>query len=229
VPTEAVKRDVHNLLGPKVAAKTHVVYEGVRFSPTSPTEIASRQQTVLYVGTIEPRKNVDIVCRAFRAAQLRNSDLKNWRLVLVGKRGWLTESQAKELDLAIAAAGAVELGYQSNEDVQSLLGASSIFCYVSEAEGFGLPPLEAMALGTPVIVSDDAALSEVVGVAGRIVSRGPGMETELCEAFMDVSGNESLRVSMQALGLARSELFSWASAAESTIAVATVMQDPDAR
>lgn len=229
VPTAAVLVDVANLLPSEAARKTHVVHEGVRFEQSSSNTIGDRDKIILYVGTIEPRKNVALLCRAFAHAKSKNSTLIDWRLLIVGKRGWLSPEETHDLEKALSDSGAEELGYRSNEEVQSLLGLAGLFCYVSEAEGFGLPPLEAMAHGTPVIVSDDAALMEVTQDAALIVSRGPELERELAEAIARVVDDEGLRLQMQERGLLRAQAFSWSEAARRTVDVARSITEQHGR
>lgn len=220
VPTAAVRNDVARYLGDRVAAKTRVIHEGVRFSVESILPMLQRKNTVLYVGTIEPRKNVAALCRAFENAQREDSRLREWKLQIVGKRGWLSERETAELEEALAGARAEELGYQPNAAVERLLGDAGIFCYVSEAEGFGLPPLEAMAFGTPIIVSNDAALSEVAGDAGVVIELGSELEQHLRREILRLALDVELRQRLQEIGLRRAAEFSWESAARQTVDVA---------
>lgn len=220
VPTEAVRRDVEAYF-PGAVAKTTVVHEGVRFDvPEEVAPISLREKCVVYLGTIEPRKNVDSLCRAMASANDSRDDDDKWRLILIGKRGWLSDEQKVALDAAVVASGALELGYQSNEAVDEWLSRAGIFAYPSEAEGFGLPPLEAMAAGVPVVVTDDAALSEVVGHAGTVVNRGPELERALAAALTELMDDPRLRTERQKLGRARASNFSWSAAAAATWDVA---------
>jgi glycosyltransferase involved in cell wall biosynthesis len=117
---------------------------------------------VLYVGSLEPKKNVDVLIDAFDRALRLDPDLPH-QLVLVGGRGGADLDLAPLLERATAARGRIHvLGHVSDAALLELYGAADLFCYLSKYEGFGLPPLEAMAAGVPCIVSDRAALPEVV-------------------------------------------------------------------
>ncbi|WP_146185313.1 glycosyltransferase family 1 protein [Microbacterium sp. HMWF026] len=223
VPTNAVARDVTNHFGGRAQRKTHVIYEGVRFDVSRIVNTAEREKIILYVGTIEPRKNVSLMCRAFARAKRDAPDIADWRLVIVGKRGWLSADETADLDEALMDAGAEELGYQPNDYVQWLYANASVFCYVSEAEGFGLPPLEAMAHGTPVIVSDDAALTEVAEGAGIVVKRGESMEKDLAAQIVRLTQENGMRADMHDRGLQRAGLFTWEEAARRSLAVAAAI------
>ena len=173
------------------------------------------ERFVLFVGTLEARKNVTGLIRAFARAK-RAAALPH-HLVLVGAPG----PRAYEIDRVVEQAGVrdhvVLTGYVARDELPLIYGAAELFVYPSLYEGFGLPPLEALASGVPVIVSDAASLPEVVGDAGVYVR--PHDERALAEAMASVLADSGLRQDLSARGRARARQFSWARAAASTAAL----------
>ena len=123
------------------------------------------EKYLLYVGTIEPRKNLlrllNVWEKLYKAAEVPP-------LVIVGSRGWLSEDFFSALANSPARNGALLTGYVRDEDLPALYAAATAFVFPSLYEGFGLPPLEAMACGTPVICSNTSSLPEVVGDAALL-------------------------------------------------------------
>jgi glycosyltransferase involved in cell wall biosynthesis len=218
--SESTKRDTVRLLGVS-SKKVDIVYCGVdkAFHPLPEREVASFRQKrglperiMLFVGTIEPRKNVARLIEAY--SRLRDGQVK---LVIGGARGWLYEevfARVEELDLT---GDILFPGYIPPDELPLWYNAAELFIYPSLYEGFGLPPLEAMACGTPVITSNVSSLPEVVGEAGLTVD--PLNSRGLAEAMNQVLGDEALRQSMRERGLARAGRFSWAKAAQETVEV----------
>ena len=122
---------------------------------------------ILSVGTLEPRKNISALLHAYE--MLPDSIKNRWPLAIVGMRGWKNESVAKEIETLIRKGQLNLLGYVPDDKLPFIYAGASLFVYPSLYEGFGLPPLEAMASGVPTVVSDRASLPEVVGSAGVIV------------------------------------------------------------
>jgi glycosyltransferase involved in cell wall biosynthesis len=218
--SESTKRDTVRLLGVS-PEKVDVVYCGVDkpFCPLPEREVASFRQKrglperiILFVGTIEPRKNVARLVEAY--SRLRDGQIK---LVIGGARGWLYEevfARVEELELT---GDVLFPGYIPPDELPLWYNAAELFVYPSLYEGFGLPPLEAMACGTPVITSNVSSLPEVVGKAGLTVDP---MDSEgLAEAMNQVLSDGILRQSMREQGLARAGRFSWANAAQETVEV----------
>jgi glycosyltransferase involved in cell wall biosynthesis len=169
---------------------------------------------LIFVGTLEPRKNVPTLLKAFRQLRDRGYDI---HLAMVGRKGWLYEeifSSVTELKLSQSVHF---LENVTDEDLARLYNAAHCLTLPSHYEGFGLPPLEAMACGTPVVVSNRSSLPEVVGDAGLLID--PDRTEELTEALMRVLDDDELRKSMRQRGLARSAEFSWAKAARETMGV----------
>ncbi|MBF5003873.1 glycosyltransferase family 4 protein [Diaphorobacter caeni] len=169
----------------------------------------------LYVGTIEPRKNLARLIRAY--ARLPESLRMNVPLVLAGSRGW----QAEEIhDLMMLGANAGWLRYLDfvpQEDLPFLYAGARLFCFPSLYEGFGLPPLEAMASGIPVLTSSTSSLPEVVGDVGLKVQ--PEDEASIAYALGHALQDEVWRAQVSANGVNRSLAFTWAQCASSTSAI----------
>ena len=171
---------------------------------------------VLCVGTLEPRKNLELVIRAYSALPERFR--RRRPLVMVGMRGWLT-SKVESLMQPMVASGEIRpLGFTSDEDLAVLYAAALTLVYPSLYEGFGLPPLEAMASGTPVIVSDRSTLPEVVGTAGVQIAADdearPARGTAALRRGLDRSGSSCAEAS-----LAQASKFSWERCARETLAI----------
>jgi glycosyltransferase involved in cell wall biosynthesis len=170
---------------------------------------------ILCVGSLEPRKNLKTLLQAY-ATYVRHHAGAEW-LVVAGGGGWLSGDLA-QIAAELGIAERVKfLGYVQEADLRVLYSAAKLFVYPSIYEGFGLPPLEAMACGAPVITSNTSALPEVVGDAALLID--PHNRGELCQAMQRVLGDDDLRMRMRRQSLARAKLFSWEQAAEETLAV----------
>lgn len=222
--SESTRRDIIDLLGVP-ANKLRVVYPGcdLRFQPMLRTAARAYVRDrhglgdpyILHVGTLEPRKNLDTLVKAY--ARLRRERRIQHGLVLVGERGWKYESIFKLVDQlglqdAVRCTGAVPAA-----DLPALYNAADLFVYPSLYEGFGLPPLEALACGTPVITSSVSSLPEVVGDAALLVD--PGDEEGLALAMAEVLGDGERRRHMRERGLEQARRFSWERCARETLAV----------
>jgi glycosyltransferase involved in cell wall biosynthesis len=171
---------------------------------------------ILYVGNLEPRKNLPILVRAF--ARVARAGLPH-ALVLAGARGWMAAeifSTIKELDLVSRVHFP---GYVPQQDLASLYSAASLFVYPSLYEGFGLPVLEALACGVPVITSNVSSMPQVAGDAGILVE--PSDVDALADAMKRVLTDQGLRATLVAKGLARARSFSWERTAQATLSTYT--------
>jgi glycosyltransferase involved in cell wall biosynthesis len=204
-------------------AKVRVIYEGVnpRFRPAPPEAVAVirrkyglPERFILSVGTIEPRKNLETALAAYRALKEGGAAHK---LVIVGKKGWLYRGFFRRLREEGLEGEVVFPGFVPDDDLPALYGGADLFLFPSLYEGFGLPPLEAMACGAPVVCSDVSSLPEVVGDAALLV---PPLEVRAwAEALRRLLGDADLRADLRARGLARAREFSWARAARATVEV----------
>jgi glycosyltransferase involved in cell wall biosynthesis len=220
--SESTKRDVVRLLGVP-PEKVETVYCGLdeAFHPLAEDQVAAfrskrglPERFILFVGTIEPRKNVTRLIEAFADLRFAICDL---RLVIGGAKGWFYQdvfARVRELGLE----GEVMFpGYIPVSELPLWYNAAELFVYPSLYEGFGLPPLEAMACGTPVVVANTSSLPEVVGEAGLTVD--PLDVKGLAEAIRWVLDDEALRQEMRERGLQRGHGFSWTKTAQETVQV----------
>src|SRR5437588_3095131 len=222
-PTEAVKRELCSHLNVK-PGKVTAIHEAPResFRPLSRvqaslmrTRLGVEDDFLLFVGTLEPRKNLLTLLKAF-AEVLRDTRFRP-QLVVAGGEGWLME----ETFTFVSAAGIGErvrrIGYVNDDELRALYSSCRAFIYPSLYEGFGLPPLEALACGAPVIASRIAALEETIGGAAMLVD--PLDVHSLVAAITDVFENEKQRKKLIAAGPAHAARFSWEKAAQSTYEV----------
>ena len=172
------------------------------------------ERFILYVGLVEPRKNLPILIEAFK--RLSEEDL-NYKLVLVGRLGWMHKDvigQVRELNLDDEV---LFLGYVPQQDLPLIYNLASLFVYPTLYEGFGLPVLEAMACGVPVITSNVSSLPEIVGEAGLLT---PVNELEaLYKTIIRALTDTSLRKDLISKGIKRAAKFSWARTAQLTLQV----------
>ena len=169
----------------------------------------------LYAGTIEPRKNIESLLDAY--AMLPDVIRARWPLVLVGYRGWRSEVLHQRIEAAVTAGWVRYLGYVVNDDLPILFSGARLFVFPSHYEGFGLPVLEAMASGVPVVCSNSSSLPEVAGGAALMCDAlDVDKLTQLIAFGLE---DESWRVGAVAKGLAQSSKFSWERCAKETIEV----------
>ncbi len=170
---------------------------------------------ILSVSTLEPRKNIDQTIRSFIRIT-RQRKINDLCLVLAGAKGWDYGRIFSEIEGAAAIQDKIILtGYVPDEDLSPLYSGAMAFVYPSFYEGFGLPPLEAMQCGTPVITSNTSSLPEVVGDAGIMVD--PTDSDALDKAILDVYSNESFRSDLVEKSICRAFQFSWERNANETI------------
>jgi glycosyltransferase involved in cell wall biosynthesis len=169
---------------------------------------------VLFVGTIEPRKNLETLLCAF--AELRRMG-RTEHLVLAGGLGWKYEAALRNI-AALGLSDCVRLlGYVPDDDLPAIYNLARVLAFVSLYEGFGLPILESMACGTPVVTSNRSAMAELGAGAALLVN--PTKPGEIAQALQRVLSNDALHAELRGAGLARAAQFSWAKAAAQTMAV----------
>lgn len=174
-----------------------------------------RDEFILFVGTIEPRKNLLTLVRAF-VEVLRQTELRP-QLVIAGRRGWLTDELFSYVEDTGIGDNLRFTGYISDEELRALYSMCRVSVYPSLYEGFGLPTLEAMACGAPVITSRSPALMETVGTAARLV---PADDVQaLAGALVELLGDEGARERLSSEGLRRAAQFSWEKTAGLTLEV----------
>lgn len=173
------------------------------------------QPYVLSLSTLEPRKNIAHTINCF-AKLIQQEKIQDLNLALVGTKGWDYAHIFDELSKYDFLQNRVLItGYVADEDLAALYSGALAFVYPSHYEGFGLPPLEAMQCGVPVITSNTSSLPEVVGDAGIMVN--PTDEDALCQSMLDIYSSSSLRNRMRSQSLARAKLFSWEHTVQQTI------------
>ena len=171
---------------------------------------------VLSICTLEPRKNIDHVIRCF-AKLVQEQKLKDLYLVLVGTKGWSYSKIFEEIsNFDLVKDRIIITGYVADEDLAALYSGALAFAYLSFYEGFGLPPLEAMQCGVPVITSNTSSLPEVVGDAGIMLD--PLDVDGLCQSMLDIYSDSALRKQMSWKSLERSKQFSWEKCIQETLA-----------
>ncbi len=219
--SEATRRDIQRLTR-QPAAKITVIPLGVesRFAPSPPPQretCRARYQLpgryILYVGTLEPRKGVDTLLEAFAPlAECYPIDL-----VLVGKRGWYWQPLLARLTALRLTHRATLLDYVPDDDLPAIYSAAATLVLPSRYEGFGLPVLEAMASGTPVVCTTAASLPEVAGDAALLVP--PNHPQALAKAMESILKNETLAANLREKGMLRAAAFTWERTAQATLAV----------
>lgn len=176
-----------------------------------------RGEYILAVGSLQPRKNLARLVRAYSSLRRERGRGNLPQLVLVGKKAWLYDSILKTIeDEGIRDAVALT-GYVSEPDLPALYSGASCFVYPSVYEGFGLPPLEAMRCGAPVITGDRTSLPEVVGDAA--LTFNPFDTDGLALVLARVLDDARLRAELSRRGLERARLFDWRRTARMTLQV----------
>ena len=185
------------------------------FSPERSKEDVSLQSRyglganfILFTGSLEPRKNIPLLIKAFEQVHQNHLDIQ---LVLAGKRGWLFEEIFKVLERSPAKQNIRYLDYVPEQDLAALYRSSLFFVYLSLYEGYGLPVIEAMASGTPVITSNSSSLGEIGEGAAILID--PTRVDELVAAMESLYSNPPLRQDFSLMGLSRAKEFSRAAAA----------------
>jgi glycosyltransferase involved in cell wall biosynthesis len=172
------------------------------------------ERYLLFVGTIEPRKNLGCLLTAFEALQAAGL---TEGLVIVGRRGWLTEAFFAQLERSPARDAVIFPGYVPDPDLPPIYAGAQALVFPSLYEGFGLPVLEAMACGTPVIASRTSSIPEVGGDAARYFD--PQDADELLAQVRGVLSDPALAADLRERGLAQADRFSWARTAAQTQSV----------
>jgi glycosyltransferase involved in cell wall biosynthesis len=172
---------------------------------------------ILAVGSIQPRKNLIRLFAAYAALRRTRPHAKLPRLVLVGKRAWLYEETLSAIEGQGIASDVIFTGYVPESDLPALYTEALCFVYPSYFEGFGLPPLEAMQCGAPVIAGDRTSLPEVVGDAGLLVD--PFDENAIARAIAQMIDDPGLRAELRRKGLKRARLFNWHETARQTLQI----------
>jgi glycosyltransferase involved in cell wall biosynthesis len=224
VPTEAIRQEVceHLRAGEQkvfaVPEAAREFFQPVDFAETEATRhsLGIGDEFILTVGPIEPRKNIPALVKAFELLMSRESG-KQLQLVIAGGNGWLSGPSFAAIKSSPAAGWILLTGYLQDEALRDLYSSCRVFVYPSLYEGFGLPPIEAMACGAPVVVNDIPALVESTGGAARIAdARDVG---DLAKAMSDVLNDDQERAALIQAGRRRATELSWNQTAIKTLQV----------
>jgi glycosyltransferase involved in cell wall biosynthesis len=219
--SENTRNDVVVLLGAK-AEDVEVVPGGVdeRFRPVADPDLLKRARTfakvgdapfIVAVGVLEPRKNLTTLMDAFALLKARG-DLPDHKLVLGGGRGWLYEGIFAHHAESPVRDDILFPGFVPDDLLPALYSAADVLAFPSLYEGFGLPILEAMACGTPVVSSNTSCLPEVAEGAALMVD--PERAEDLAESLLRLIADSDLRTDLRAKGLERAARYTWQAAAE---------------
>lgn len=220
--SESTKEDLANRYDIDPARVT-VVYSGISRDIIRPsineleTFRNSRQlpeEFILYLGKLEPRKNVLMIVRAFNLLKA-DAAYRNLNLVIAGARGWLCKELDDEINRSLFANQIIITGQVDDADRKFYYSLASVFVYPSFFEGFGFPPLEAMACGTPVITSDRSSLGEVVGESGVIIE--PNNITGISSWLKRLLNDQVLRKQLIEDSSRRLNSYSWTKTARETL------------
>jgi glycosyltransferase involved in cell wall biosynthesis len=214
--SESTRHDLIALLGAP-ADRVSVIYPGIepRFRPIAAADALQRvraryrlpQRFLLSLGTVQPRKNYVGLMKAL--ARLSEPDVS---LVIAGGRGWLSDGIYRAVEELGLGTRVQFLGFVDDVDLPALYNLAVLFVLPSLYEGFGIPLLEAMACGTPVIAADNSSLPEVVGDAGILVNAHDA--DALAEAMQQLLGDSEQRRELARRGLARARQFTWQHASQ---------------
>ena len=222
--SESTKRDIVRVLG---IPEEKITVIPLGFDKKMQTKVSRDEITkvkkkyslpekyLLHIGTLEPRKNLDFLIDVFSEV-IANGDNK-LGLVITGKKGWYYEGLFEKVKNLSLEDRVIFTGYIDEEDKAAIYQGARIFTFPSIYEGFGLPPLEAMAAGIPVISSDTSSMPEVIGDAGILIS--PYDREAWAKAILEVDSDENLRKKMISKNLLQVEKFSWDKTAQKTIEI----------
>lgn len=220
--SEATRRDVIEKLGisedrvVRIYLAAHGA-SGMIEDRDSVRELCGRlgldREFFLYVGTIEPKKNLVNIIKAYNAFRADRKDAP--MLALTGGRGWLSDDVFTEANISPYSGDIVFTGYVGDDDISCLMNGALAFVYPSRFEGFGLPVIEAMACGVPVITSNVTSLPEVAGDAALLVS--PDDVEAIAHSLRRITDEPSLRDDLIKKGFVQNSKFSWEQTARETL------------
>ena len=212
--SENTKKDLVELYG-VAPEKIKMIYSGVSGNDNfSGVEVVKKKYSlpdnfILFLGTLEPRKNIEGLIRAFEI--FKKTQSTDYKLVIVGSRGWLYKNILKQVEKSPARDEIKFINYIAPEEKFNFYKLARLFVYPSFYEGFGFPPLEAAQVGTPVIVSTNSSLPEVMGEAALMVD--PNNPAEMAKVMAECLADENLRAALIEKGKKQVEKFSWINSA----------------
>ena len=220
--SNSTKKDlIHYFNVPEEKIKVILLAADEKFQPLNDEETKEVKQKyhlnfpfILYLGGLAAHKNISTLIKAFYTLKKKKFQHK---LVITGKKRWKYNEIFETIDKLNLQKDVIFTGCVLDEDLPALYNAADLFVYPSLYEGFGLPPLEAMVCGTPVITSNTSSLPEVVGDAGIMVD--PFDVDGLAKAMYEVLTDDGLRDDMIKKGLERAKMFSWEKCARETLGI----------
>ncbi len=225
VPSQATRKDLRQFFDLPVS-KISLIPEAAseKFRPIKDQRIVRQTisryfdpkvKYILSVGTLEPRKNLAKLVEAFALLPLNIAS--QYHLVLAGGKGWNNDELQRTITNFNLKGRVILPGFVKDEDLPYIYNGADVFVYPALYEGFGLPPLEAMACGVPVIASATSSLPEVVGKSGILID--PQDEKSMAEAMKKVILSPKLANNLRQKGRVRAKSYSWAKAAKATLKV----------
>lgn len=202
--SENTRQDAIRMLG-IAPEKIETIYSGVAEEYFDARPVRRDRPYVLYVGTIEPRKNLPVLLDAWKLLRT------DFELVIAGPEGW-----GSERTLARIRSEATYLGYVREAELPGLVAGAEVFVYPSLYEGFGFPVVQAMAAGSPVVTSTTSCLPEIAGDAAVLVD--PRSASQVAGGIRRLLESESLRAQFAARGRERAQMFRWNTCAERSLA-----------
>jgi glycosyltransferase involved in cell wall biosynthesis len=222
VPSQATRQAILAFLPDLRPDRIHVTVPGIGeefrlCDPASVREVVARlklpQPYILYVGTLEPRKNLPVLVESYR--RLVEAGAIKEHLVLAGKLGWGYEALLAQIDTPLLRRRVHLAGYVDPKDLPAVYAGASLFVYPSLHEGFGFPPLEAMACGVPVISTRSSSLVENLEHAAELVA--PDDIAGLADAMQGLLTDDTLRAKRQGQGLEQARQYRWEQTARETV------------
>ena len=187
-------------------SRISVIYPGVQLFEVTPVRgLTSNIPYILFVGTLEPRKNIDGLIKAFN--WLKKEQGVDHKLYIAGMKGWMFEDIFKEYEKSEFKKDIIFKGYVSDRELSALYQNASLFVYPSFYEGFGLPIVEAFSHGVPVVTSKTSSCGEIAGDSALLVD--PSNGKEIREAMAKLIADKDLREQMARRGIERARQFTW--------------------
>ncbi|MBX0296661.1 glycosyltransferase family 4 protein [Haloarcula nitratireducens] len=212
--SEFSKREIQKHL-PVHSSDIHAIYNGVDdyyLNNKEGVEYELPEEYILYVGSMNPRKNISNLIKSFNI--FKDKIDSNYKLVLIGPGN---KYIFKKIDMVEDGSDIITPGFVSQPELKYIYKNASLFAYISKYEGFGLPPLEAMACGTPVVASESTSLPEVLNGAAAFVD--PEEEVEIADKFLEVVSNKDVRNKLQRDGLQHVQSYTWESTIDKLLAI----------
>ncbi|MEP0917668.1 glycosyltransferase family 4 protein [Leptolyngbya sp. DQ-M1] len=206
------KQDIVEYLGVD-PSRIWVTHLASRYSPVENPKLELSKPYILFVSTIEPRKNIKALISAFE--YLKKNYQIDHELLLIGQKGWLYEPIFQQIEQSFYRSSIRHLSYLTDAQVAQFYQNADVFVYPSHYEGFGMPVLEAMTLGTPVVTSNTSSLPEIAGDAAILVE--PTDIQQIGEAIFKVIHDRPFRDRLIQKGKEQAKLYSWEKTAKATL------------